>query len=212
MSPRAWLWLPVLAVLSSCSKPVEDVDPPLPDWIIPSHVVFVEADGKTARSTPKEPMRLWMPYVVGDLYGSPNEGEISPVTLAPDLSFTLNLNLKHLRLAKALVPTQFSQQWMSIEPAEARVARLLPYVQPTEGIVPLGLAEWLDAETGARLMLVYLDRPARIRGEIVHEGRNLRFDIEAKEAGYLWIQQPEGSGVYRKAVWPGRVVLAVMPN
>jgi hypothetical protein len=47
-------------------------------------------------------------------------------------------------------------------------------------------------------MLVYLDRPARIRGEIVHGGRNLRFDIEAKEAGYLWIQQPEGSGEYRK--------------
>ena len=43
-------------------------------------------------------------------------------------------------------------------------------------------------------MLVYLDRPARLRGEIVHEGRSLRFDIEAKEAGYLWIQQPEGSG------------------
>ncbi len=53
-------------------------------------------------------------------------------------------------------------------------------------------------------MLVYLDRPARIRGEIVHEGRNLRFDIEAKEAGYLWIQQPEGSGVFQKAAWPGK--------
>ena len=40
-------------------------------------------------------------------------------------------------------------------------------------------------------MLVYVDRPARIRGEIVYEGRSLRFDIEAKEAGYLWIRQPE---------------------
>ena len=74
---------------------------------------------------------------------------------------------------------------------------------PTDDIVPVGVSEWLDADTGIKLMLVYLDRPARIRGEIVHEGRNLRFDIEATEAGYLWIQQPEGSGVYRKATWPG---------
>ena len=34
----------------------------------------------------------------------------------------------------------------------------------------------------------------------------------AKEAGYMWIRQPEGSGVYRVAPWPGRVVLAVMPG
>ena len=102
-----------------------------------------------------------------------------------------------------LVPTEFSQKWMIIEPATARVARLSPFVLPADGIVPVGVCEWLDADTGAKLMLVYLDRPARIRGEIVHEGRNLRFDIEAKEAGYLWIQQPEGSGEFSMAPWPG---------
>ena len=124
----------------------------------------------------------------------------------------LDLNKSHEKLAKALVPTEFSQKWMIIEPASARIARLSPFVLPADGIAPVGVSEWLDADTRAKLMLVYLDRPARLRGEIVHEGRNLRFDIEAPEAGYLWIQQPEGSGVYRKATWPGRVILAVMPN
>ena len=56
------------------------------------------------------------------------------------------------------------------------------------------MCEWLDIDTGDKLMLVYFDRPARIRGEIVYEGRSLRFDIETKEAGYVWIRQPEGSG------------------
>jgi len=46
----------------------------------------------------------------------------------------------------------------------------------------------------------------------VHEGRNLRFDIETKEAGYVWIRQPEGSGEFTMAPWPGRVILALMPN
>jgi hypothetical protein len=211
MKPRLLLLLPLLA-LFACAKPSDNIEPPIEDWVIRSHVVFVEADGVTPRPTPAQPMRLWMPYVVGDLYGSPNAGELVPVTLAPDLSFTLDLNLGHLRLGKALVPTKFSQKWMSIEPAEARIARLSPWVMPAEGITPLGLCEWLDADTGERLLLVYLDRPARVRGEIVYEGRSLEFDIEAKEAGFQWIQQPRESGVYKAVPRPARLVLGVMPG
>jgi hypothetical protein len=153
-----------------------------------------------------------VPYVVGDLYGAPNAGELAPVTFKPDLSFVLDLNKSHENLAKALIPTEFTQKWMIIEPASARIARLSPFVLPADGIVPVGVSEWLDENSGAKLMLVYLDRPARIRGEVVYEGRNISFDIEAKEAGYMWIEQPEKSGVFRKAAWPGHVVLAVMPN
>jgi len=189
--------------------------PPVPqraDWVLESRVAFFEADGKTVREAPKESLRLWVPYVVGDLYGAPNAGELSPVALKPDLSFSLDLNKSHDKLALSLVPTEFSQKWMTIEPKEARVARLSPFVLPVEGIVPVGLCEWLDIDTGDKLMLVYVDRPTRIRGEIVYEGRSLQFDIESKEAGYIWIRQPEGSGEYRMAPWPGRVLLAVMPN
>lgn len=211
MTPRLLTLLPLL-VLFACSKPSDDVEPPIEDWVIRSHVAFVESDGVTPRPTPREPMRLWMPYVVGDLYGSPNAGELVPVELAPDLSFTLNLNLGHLRLAKALVPTEFSQKWMSIEPASARVARLSPWVMPADGITPLGLCEWLDADTGERLLLVYIDRPARMRGEIVYEGRRLEFDIEAKEPGFQWIHQPQESGIYKPVPRPANLVLGVMPN
>jgi hypothetical protein len=180
--------------------------------VLESRVAFYEKDGKTPREAPKENLRLWVPYVVGDLYGAPNAGELEPVGLKPDLSFSLDLNKSNGKLLKVLVPTEFSQKWMSIEPASARVARLSPWVMPADGINPTGLCEWLDVDTHDKLMLVYLDRPARIRGEIVYEGRSLRFDIESKEAGYLWIRQPEGSGEFRVAPWPGRVLLAVMPN
>jgi hypothetical protein len=200
----------VLALLAGCSKPrSEDVDPPNPEWIVSSHVVFVGADGKTAKPAPKEPLRLWVPYVVGDLYGSPNAGELVPVDLKPDLSFTLNLNLKHLRLPKALVPTNFVQKWMEIEPRDARVARVSPFVLPKDGIAPLGTTEWLDRASGDRLMLIYIDRPARIRGDIVYEGRALSYKIEAKEAGFLWIRQPAQSGTFEPVARPADLVLAV---
>jgi len=211
MSPRLTTLIAVLA-LSACSGSEKPAAPSREDWVLESHVAFLAADGKTPRPALAQGLRLWVPYVVGDIYGAPNAGELAPVKFNADLSFVLDLNKSHDDLAKVLVPTDFSQKWMIIEPAAARIARLSPFVLPVDGIAPVGVAEWLDADTGTKLMLVYLDRPARIRGEIVHEGRNLRFDIEAKEAGYLWIQQPEGSGVFRKATWPGHVILAVMPN
>jgi hypothetical protein len=212
MNTRGLLLLTSVLMLAACGQREEPPVASRTDWVLESHVKFLEADGKTERAAPNEALRLWVPYVVGDLYGAPNAGELSPVNLKPDLSFSLDLNRSHEKLALALVPTSFSQKWMTIEPANARVARLSPFVLPVEGIVPVGVCEWLDVDSGDKLMLVYIDRPARIRGEIVYEGRSLRFDIEAQEAGYLWIRQPEGSGEFRVAPWPGRVLLAVMPG
>jgi hypothetical protein len=199
-------------LLAACAPKTEDADPPHEDWVIESRVIFPEKDGRSARPPAAERLRLWVPYVVGDIYGSPNAGEIAPVSLRANLTFTMNLNLGYARLARALVPTEFSQKWMSIEPKTARVARVSPFVMPVEGIVPVGMSEWLDTDTGTRLLLIYVDRPARIRGEIVHEGRSLRFDITATEAGYLWVRQPEDSGEYTVVPRPQHLVLAVLPN
>ena len=210
MKGRFILALPVL-LLAACGKQPEPSPPEHPALIVQSHVAFYEADAKTLREAPKEPLRLWVPYLVGDIYGSPNEGEIVEVNLQPDLSFRMNLNGADKILQKGLVPTQFSQKWMAIEPAAARVARVLPFVMPADNIGPVGVSEWLDPASGQKYMLIYVDRPAVIRGDIVFESRRLRFDIEAKEAGYLWISQPEGNGTYRAAPWPKDVVLAVFP-
>jgi hypothetical protein len=199
-------------LLAACAPKSEDADPPHEDWIVESQVTFPEKDGQAVRPKPGERLRLWVPYIVGDLYGQQNAGEISPVELRANLTFTMNLNLGYNKLARALVPTAFQEKWMSIEPKEARVARVSPFVLPVDGITPIGNAEWLDPDTGARLMLVYVDRPARIRGDIVYEGRSLRFDITAREAGYLWVKQPEQSGEYSAVPRPRHLVLAVLPQ
>src|SRR5262245_31989024 len=116
MNARGLTVLTSLALMAGCAKQEPSAPAARADWVLESRVVFVEADGKTPRLTPREDMRLWMPFVVGDIYGDPNEGELADATLKPDLSFSLDLNKSREKLGKVLVPTVFSQKWMSIEP------------------------------------------------------------------------------------------------
>ena len=67
----------LLATLSGCGRGEPPPAPPRADWVLESRVAFFEADGKTPREAPKENLRLWVPYVVGDLYGAPNAGEVA---------------------------------------------------------------------------------------------------------------------------------------
>jgi hypothetical protein len=211
-TPARFLFGLAALLLAACAPKSDDADPPHEDWIIESQVTFPEKDGRSAKPKPTERLCLWVPYIVGDLYGPQNAGEIAPVDLRANLTFTMNLNIGYNKLARALVPTAFEAKWMTIEPKDARVARVSPFVLPVDGITPVGNAEWLDTDTGTRLMLIYVDRPARIRGDVVYEGRSLRFDIDAKEAGYLWVKEPEQSGEYIAVPRPPHLVLAVTPQ
>jgi hypothetical protein len=199
-----------VCMLAGCGK--DPLPPAEPTLVFDSRVVFVAADGKTPRAAPTIPLRIWAPMLVGDIYGSPNEGEAVQITLESDLTFHLDLNGVGKTVEKGLVPTQFSQKWMAVEPANARVARMLPFVMEADNIAPAGTAEWLDQESGAKLMLVYVDRPARIRGDIVYYQRRLQFEIDTDKAGFLWVRQPEGNGTFRAAPAPRKLVLAVFPD
>ena len=57
MNARAVTGLTLLALLSGCGSH-EVGAPPRNDWFIRSHVAFVQADGKTPRPAPKEPLRI----------------------------------------------------------------------------------------------------------------------------------------------------------
>lgn len=210
MSRLHCLAIVAFALLAGCERGQEHHA----DWVIRSQVVFLSADRRTEREPPAAgAFRLWFPYVTGDLYGAPTTGSFYNVALQPDRSFALDLNIAHAKVLKSLHRTAFSVRGLSIAPAEARFARLLPFVMQADGIEPLGQAEWIDADTKRPLMLLYVDRKARISGRYPGTGHALVYDIEAGMTGYIWVEEREGAGTI---VWarsrPSRVVLGVMAD
>lgn len=190
----------LLAASSGCSR-----SPHHPGWVIHSSIEVV------GRSPPGG-YRLIFPYIVGDLYGAPNTGAfVVPVNLTP-AGFTLDLNRTQEALESELGPTDFELRFLKIAPPDARLARLTPVALQSNGIESVGTLQWLDARSHRPLMLVYLDRPARIEGSFIHGGQTLRYDIRAANAGYLWIgtfQAGEHDTLYTGVPPPQRLILTI---
>jgi hypothetical protein len=126
----------------------------------------------------------------------------------------MDLNHSHESLVRSLEPTEFSLSYLHIEPKEARLARLAPAVLQADGIDPIGTAQWLDPSSARPLLLVYVDRPARITGQTLARGVTVRYDVSVEVPGYVWIdmrEEPGGGRVYQVVPRPNEVVLAVTP-
>ena len=156
--------------------------------------------------------RLLFPYIVGDLYGSPDTGSfVVPVSRSAD-AFTLDLNRTQEALESELGPADFSLRFLKITPREAQLARLTPVALQRSGIEAVGTVEWLDARSRKPLMLVYFDRPASVEGFFSHGGESLRYDIRAVEPGYVWVGNTRAGGhdmLYTVVPPPQRLILTI---
>lgn len=189
-----------LAALSGCARA-----PHHADWVI--HCTL-----EVVGPPPAGGYRLTFPYIVGDLYGAPNTGDfVAPVSRTSD-GFTLDLNRTQEALESELEPSDFSLRFLEITPAKARIARLTPVALQRSGIEPVGTVEWLDAQSRRELMLVYVDRPARIAGSLTRGGETIRYDIRAGKPGYVWvagIRAGEHDTLYTVVPQPQHLVLTI---
>lgn len=165
----------LLSALSGCGRV-----PHHPSWVIHSSVAVVGP-------APAGGYRLIFPYIVGDFYGPPSTGNFVAPVSSNAAGFTLDLNRTQDGLEKELEPVDFSLRFLEIVPHEARIARLAPAALQRKDIDPVGTVEWLDAESRKPLMLVYIDRPARIAGSVTRGGETVRYDIRAAKPDYFWI-------------------------
>jgi len=149
---------------------------------------------------------------VGDFYGPPDTGDFVAPASRTASGFTLDLNRTQAALESELAPAHFSLRRLEAVPADTRLARLTPDALQRNGINPVGTVEWSDANSHRPLMLVYVDRPARITGSYLRGGETTRYDIRVVAAGYVWIagiRVSEHDTLYTSVPAPKHLVLTI---
>lgn len=203
-----------LVALAGC-RPAETERQPNPQWVIRAPVRFVARDLQTPREPlPLEAFRPWFPYIAGDLYGSPTTPDIVQPSIGADYVLEVDLNHGHEALLASLERTRFKEGYLRVDPADARIARLATLVLEPDGIERVGWADWVDAATGERLLLMYADRPLTITGDVTGEMGSVRYDISVGEPGYVWLREqlaPQGSMTYTVTDTPVQLALAISP-
>jgi hypothetical protein len=210
----------VLLILAACEPPAPPVENH-PQWVIHSKVSFVEADLTTPREPlPVQDFNLRFPYVAGNLEGDPTIAPLVRPQVNPDYSFVLDLNRTQNDrtqndLAHLLQPTEFNGGFLRIDPEDARIARLRPQaLKPDNSVEPVASTAWVDTRSHTPLMLAYFDRPARITGAYIRNGRIRSYNIRAGQAGYVWISCSLQDGVllFREVEQPEHLILALTPK
>ncbi len=210
VTPRTVLIASLAATLVACQR--QDDIPDHPDWVLHFTLGFFTENLLTARAPlAADQYRLQFSYISGDLYGAPTTGDFLERTASAG-GWRIDLNRSHRHLLKSLEPTEFNESYLSVQPAEARIARLAPLALQADGIEQVGRMEWIDADTRDPLLLVFFDRPALIAGETVSGGRPLRYDIRASMPGYVWIarQHAMDGDVFHVVPEPAHLALALI--
>jgi hypothetical protein len=208
------LWVLVaLAGLAGCGQVDTEAHH---GWVLHSQVKFFSPDFQMASEPlPRSAFRLFFPYVAGDLYGPATTGDFIHPLLNADLTFDIDFGRIQKDLLRELQPTEFRLEYLKIEPAEARIARLAPLALQPDGIDQVATANWIDGATHEQLMLVYVDRPCRITGALVRNDHTVRYNVRAAAAGYIWIagrQTADGEHMYTEVAQPETVYLGLTPS
>jgi hypothetical protein len=201
------------SVLAGCGPSESE---PQRGLVLHSRVEFLSPDLQVTRDPlPRNGFRLFFPFIAGELYGPATTGDFIHPVIYADYSFEIDFGRVQQDLTRSLQPTEFSLDYLKIEPSDARIARLAPLALQPDGIEQVATTDWIDASTHERLMLVYLDRAARITGALMRDDYTIRYNIRANAAGYIWIarrQTDDGEQMYTEVEQPQSVVLALTPS
>jgi len=210
------LLLALLAAVGALAGCIQSQTEPHQSWVLHSRIQFFGSDLQSAgEPLRRSDFRLLFPYIAGDLYGPATTGDFIHPVINPDFTFEIDLGRVQQDLTRSLQPTQFSLDYLKIDPPEARIARLAPLALQPDGIEQVATTDWINAISHERLMLVYVDRPSRITGVLVRDDYTIRYNVRSTSAGYIWIarrQTDDGEQMYTEVERPESVILALTPT
>ena len=127
--------------------------------------------------------------IPGQLFGSGSKDLVIPLASgnSPNISFPLYV-LKSVAEQGATKQTKKSEgDGLIVDPVETRIMRFGTYAKASGNRDRAG--NFYDVNTGNLLLLVYVDRPCRIEGEVMGRGKVYVHEIDFNRAGFHWVSE-----------------------
>ena len=127
--------------------------------------------------------------IPGQLFGSGPKDALVPLASgeSPNISYPLYV-LKSVAEQSAAEQTEKSESdGLVVTPAETRLMRFGTFAKASGNRDRAG--NFYEVSTGNLLLLVYVDRPCQIEGEVVGSGKAYVHEIDFDRAGFHWIAE-----------------------
>ncbi len=156
---------------------------------------------------------LLFPYISGGIFGSPQSDPLFAIKLnTQHQTFTLDLISKLEELNQNAKP--LNDNWrtlgMNIVPAETHIARIgtFPFSSTGDSI---GGGGFIDPSDRQSAILVYVDRPCQITGDMQLDAEEYTHNIALPSAGFHWLKIIETSpdNYYLQYVEPRNMLFSI---
>lgn len=153
------------------------------EYVGPDNIRLLEAQ------YPKDVV-LMFPYVSGAIFGSTSDTPIYITEVDEQLNFSLNLYEKIKEIDKVSMP--LTEEWTAIglqaEPKQTRITRIatFPYSYATQSMI--GAGGFINPLSRNTMILLYVDRSCKIRGEIELDGRHYSHNLSFAGRGFHWVE------------------------
>ena len=148
---------------------------------------------------------LFFPDMPGELFGTPMKRKIFVVEVLKNMTFTLDLREGRNKVDNHAVSLKSnrSSKGLKVDPPETRLSRIATFPHDARTRKALGGGGFIDPNSRESLILVYVDRPSHISGEVEFPGLAALFDIRFDAPGFHWIRfKSIGQGRYKLMSYP----------
>ena len=148
-------------------------------------------------------------FIPGEIFGPPNEEVVLPISIGEDSVLSAPLaEWRELASAASLpLSKKYSELGLQIEPSDTKLSRMATFAHDAVHNAEIGA--YLD-ELGKDhlLILVYVDRPCKISGEILVHGQRYNHDIELSRGGFHYLAADD-AGLIKDTEVAGKVLFVV---
>ena len=186
------------ALLGGCASTADRNTPPRHDPVdVLEARLLVEDNDKIKGAWHSDQIVPYFNFIPGSIFGSPDEIPFMPVTVDADLKFTARLSeWVMLANASARPLTDWNREnGLLVEPEETRLLRAGTFARDTLHERGMG-GSLVEIGREGYVILIYVDRPCVITGDLVLGGTTYSHEIHLTAKGFHLIASDDENYLY----------------